>query len=126
MRHSVYESLCLSHPQAFANVEDAMRHGGIQFCRSHPYVERSPRAHRNAMENVFPFILLGALYVLLAGPSPSVARAHFRVFAGARFAHLGAYLLSWPAPSRSLAHLVSLLTNLSMAAQVLWVAASEW
>lgn len=38
----VSPSLCL-FPKAFANPEDALRHGGLQFHREDPYVERCRR-----------------------------------------------------------------------------------
>ncbi|KFO31922.1 Prostaglandin E synthase [Fukomys damarensis] len=65
--------------EAFANPEDALRHGGLQFCRSDPDVERCLRAHRNDMETIYPFLFLGLVYCFL-GPSPAVAWAHFLLF----------------------------------------------
>ncbi|XP_004677311.1 PREDICTED: prostaglandin E synthase [Condylura cristata] len=108
--------------KAFANPEDALRHGGPQYCRSDPLVERCLRAHRNDMETIYPFLFLGLVYSFL-GPNPSIARAHFLLFFLGRVAHTVAYLGELPAPSRSLAYTLAQLPCASMALQILWEAA---
>lgn len=104
--------------KAFANPEDAMRHGGVQFHREDPYVERCRRAHINDMENILPFLFLGAIYCL-TGPSLAVARLHFLVFFLGRVLHSVAYLLALKAPTRSLAYTVAQVPCVSMALQIL-------
>ncbi|KAL0965182.1 hypothetical protein UPYG_G00277850 [Umbra pygmaea] len=104
--------------KAFANPEDAERHGGIQHFRDDPYVERCLRAHRNDMENIFPFLFLGAVYSLI-GPSLAVARIHFLVFFLFRVLHTVAYLLALRAPTRSIAYVLAQVPCLSMAVQVI-------
>ncbi|XP_077353720.1 prostaglandin E synthase [Festucalex cinctus] len=104
--------------KAFANPEDAMRHGGLQYHRLDPDVERCRRAHRNDMENIFPFLFLGAIYSM-TGPSLAVARLHFLAFTTARVLHSVAYLAALPAPARSLAYLAAQVPCLSMALQIL-------
>ncbi|KAK2819359.1 hypothetical protein Q5P01_024920 [Channa striata] len=104
--------------KAFANPEDALRHGGLQFHREDPDVERCRRAHNNDMENIFPFLFLGAMYSL-TGPSLAVARLHFLVFFLGRVLHSVAYLLALRAPTRSLAYIVAQIPCVSMALQIL-------
>ncbi|KAM4695868.1 prostaglandin E synthase [Rhinophrynus dorsalis] len=111
--------------KAFANPEDAMRHGGIQFYREDPDVERYRRAHRNDMENIFPFLFLGAIYSLL-DPNPLLARIHFRVFFLSRLIHTAAYVLALKAPTRSVAYSIAQIPCFSMAVQILLSVASYW
>ncbi|XP_051949704.1 prostaglandin E synthase-like [Xyrauchen texanus] len=109
--------------KAFANPEDAVRHGGVQFCRNDPYVERCMRVHRNDMENIFPFLFLGAVYSM-TGPSYSVARIHFLAFFLGRVLHSVAYLLALKAPTRSYAYVIAQVPCVSMAIQILMDVAS--
>ncbi|KAM7368782.1 hypothetical protein PAMP_013089 [Pampus punctatissimus] len=104
--------------KAFANPEDALRHGGLQYHREDPYVERCRRAHNNDMENIFPFLFLGAIYSLI-GPSLAFARLHFLVFFLARVLHSVAYLFALKAPTRSLAYVIAQIPCVSMALQIL-------
>lgn len=84
------------------------------------------RAHRNDMENIYPFLFLGAIYSMI-GPSLSVARGHFLVFFLARVMHTVAYLFALRAPSRSLSYIIAQLPCVSMAIQiVIAVAAYAW
>ncbi|TRY59527.1 hypothetical protein DNTS_012226 [Danionella cerebrum] len=104
--------------KAFANPEDAVRHGGVQFCRADPDVDRCRRAHRNDMENIFPFLFLGAVYSMLS-PSYGIARLHFLVYFLGRVLHSVAYLLALKPPTRSIAYIVAQVPCLSMAIQIL-------
>ncbi|KAF1377730.1 hypothetical protein PFLUV_G00203770 [Perca fluviatilis] len=104
--------------KAFANPEDALRHGGLQYHRQDPYVERCRRAHVNDMENILPFLFLAAIYSM-TGPSLAVARIHFLVFFMARVLHTIAYLFALRAPTRSLAYTVAQIPCISMAVQIL-------
>uniref|UniRef100_A0A9L0SRK8 Prostaglandin E synthase n=1 Tax=Equus caballus TaxID=9796 RepID=A0A9L0SRK8_HORSE len=108
--------------QAFANPEDALRHGGLQFHRDDQDVERCLRAHRNDMETIYPFLFLGLVYSFL-GPDPFVAQMHFLVFFLGRMVHTVAYLGKLRAPTRSLAYTVAQLPCASMALQIVWEAA---
>lgn len=83
------------------------------------------RAHRNDMENIFPFLFLGAIYSLL-DPSPTVARIHFFIFCMGRITHTIAYLLQLKAPTRSVAYSVAQLPCFSMALQILLATTPYW
>uniref|UniRef100_A0A8D0E730 Prostaglandin E synthase n=1 Tax=Salvator merianae TaxID=96440 RepID=A0A8D0E730_SALMN len=111
--------------KAFANPEDALRHGGLQYHREDPDVERCLRAHRNDLENILPFLFLGAVYSLL-DPNPAVARVHFLIFFFARVVHTVAYLLQLRAPTRSVAYGIAQLPCFSMAFQILFALLKSW
>ncbi|CAM2103604.1 unnamed protein product [Caretta caretta] len=82
-------------------------------------VEPNCRAHHNDMENIFPFLFLGAIYSLL-DPNLIVARIHFLIFCVGRIVHTVAYLLRLKAPTRSVAYSVAQLPCFSMALQILF------
>lgn len=78
------------------------------------------------MENILPFLFLGAVYAAI-GPSLAVARLHFLVFFVGRVVHSVAYLLALPAPTRSVSYTVAQIPCVSMAVQILLaVAAYAW
>ncbi|XP_062938586.1 prostaglandin E synthase [Cynocephalus volans] len=108
--------------KAFANPEDALRHGGLQYCRTDPDVERCRRAHWNDMETIYPFLFLGFVYSFL-GPDPFIARMHFLLVFLGRVVHTVAYLGKLRAPTRSVAYTVAQIPCVSMALQILWEAA---
>lgn len=81
------------------------------------------RAHCNDMENIFPFLFLGAVYSM-TGPSYAVARLHFLVFFLGRVVHSIAYLLALKAPTRSFAYVIAQVPCVSMAIQILMEVAS--
>ncbi|XP_035248129.1 prostaglandin E synthase [Anguilla anguilla] len=113
------------HRKAFCNPEDAMRHGGLQYHREDPDVERSRRAHRNDMENIFPFLFLGAVYSITE-PTLLIARVHFQVFFLARIMHTVAYLFALKAPTRSVSYTIGQVSCLSMLVQILLTVGSHW
>ncbi|KAI8477974.1 Microsomal glutathione S-transferase 1 [Branchiostoma belcheri] len=101
----------------FANSEDVKGNKGAVARLDNPDVERVRRLHRNDLENIPAFLVVGLLYVL-TGPSPGVAVWHFRVFAASRCLHTVSYLASRQ-PHRVLCFSAGLLTTISMAVQVL-------
>lgn len=83
----------------------------------------SSRAHVNDMENIFPFLFLGAVYSMTA-PSYAVARIHFLIFFLGRVLHTIAYLFALKAPTRSFAYVIAQVPCVSMAIQILMEVAS--
>lgn len=81
-----------------------------------------PRAHRNDMETIYPFLFLGLVYSFLQ-PNPIVAWVHFLLVFLGRMAHTVAYLGKLRAPIRSLAYTLAQLPCVSMALQIVWEAA---
>ncbi|KAJ8038403.1 Microsomal glutathione S-transferase 1 [Holothuria leucospilota] len=86
------------------------------------YIERIRRCHRNDLENITVFILVGLIYLFCTKPTPDSAILHFRVFAGARIFHSLAYLLPLPQPCRLFGFLVGALATISMIIRILYQA----
>lgn len=87
-----------------------------------PNVERVRRAHRNDMENIVPFLVIGLLYTL-TNPSAFWAINFFRAVGIARIAHTLVYaVVVVPQPARALAFFVAHLTTAYMALQVVLAA----
>ncbi|KAI8771369.1 death-associated inhibitor of apoptosis 1 [Biomphalaria glabrata] len=76
-------------------------------------VERVRRCHRNDLENVLPFVLLGLMYVA-TNPDLTTAAFIFRTFTISRFIHTIVYLLTLPQPLRAIAFVVGFLINIYM------------
>ncbi len=89
------------------NPEDGARYGVPVSETDPPTVARLLRAHRNAEATIYPFLLLGMLYVLAAGRA-AIAIPIFTVFVVARIAHSVVYLKALQ-PWRSIAFGGSLL-----------------
>uniref|UniRef100_A0A4X2K920 Prostaglandin E synthase n=1 Tax=Vombatus ursinus TaxID=29139 RepID=A0A4X2K920_VOMUR len=93
--------------KAFANPEDALKHGGLQYC------------HWNALENILPFLFLGSIYSFL-DPDPFTAWLRFFIFFVGRVTHTIAYLVKLRAPICSVAYTIAQFPCVSMALQILW------
>ena len=89
------------------NPEDGARYGVAVSELDPPTVARLLRAHRNAEATIYPFLLLGLLYVF-AGGKGAIAIPIFAVFVAARIVHSIVYLKAMQ-PWRSIAFAVSLL-----------------
>ncbi|XP_055683902.1 microsomal glutathione S-transferase 1-like [Lutzomyia longipalpis] len=100
--------------KVFANPEDAAgKKLKVKF--DDPDVERVRRAHRNDLENIFPFVLVAFFYVL-TNPEPALAINLFRAAGIARIVHTLVYAV-WvvPQPARGIAWVVCLGSTLYMA-----------
>ena len=89
------------------NREDGARYGASVSELDPPAVARLLRAHCNAEATIYPFLLLGLLYVF-AGGRAAVAISIFTVFVVARIVHSIVYLKAMQ-PWRSIAFAASLL-----------------
>ena len=58
----------------WVNKEDAEFNKAKLTDDEHPDVARVKRAHLNGIENLIPFLIVGALYVVFANPSATAAR----------------------------------------------------
>nr|AUZ41751.1 microsomal glutathione transferase 1 [Apostichopus japonicus] len=83
-----------------------------------PEVERVRSCHRNDLENIPAFLVVGLLYAL-TNPGVDAVSLHFRVFTLCRIIHTMSYLLPLPQPSRFLGFSVGTLSMVSMAIQTL-------
>ncbi|KER21464.1 hypothetical protein T265_10225 [Opisthorchis viverrini] len=88
------------------------------FCKgpANAEVEAVRRCHLNDIENLVPFLALGAWYCGIS-PSQSCALWHFRIFALARVLHTPAYLLTEGRFPRGPIALAGIAVNVSMALQ---------
>lgn len=113
---------CCCSFQTFANPEDLMS-PKLKVKFDDPNVERVRRAHRNDLENIVPFFVIGLLYVL-TNPSAFLAINLFRAVGIARIAHTLVYaVVVVPQPARAIAFFVALLATVYMALQVIAAAA---
>jgi uncharacterized MAPEG superfamily protein len=101
------------------NPEDGARYGAPVSEFDPPAVARLLRAHRNAEATIYPFLLLGLVYVL-AGGRARIAVPIFSVFILARIAHSIVYLRAMQ-PWRTIAFATSLLAVFALMAAVLQV-----
>jgi uncharacterized MAPEG superfamily protein len=99
------------------NPEDGTRYGAPVSETDPPAVARILRAHRNAEATIYPFLLLGLVYVL-AGGGPKIAIPIFAVFAIARIAHSILYLRG-KSLGRTISFAISLVTLLALMLAVL-------
>jgi uncharacterized MAPEG superfamily protein len=101
------------------NPEDGARYGAPVCELDPPAVARLLRAHRNAEATIYPFLLLGLVYVLMGGTA-SVAVPVFAVFIVARITHSIVYLKAMQ-PWRTIAFAASLLAIIALMVAVLRV-----
>jgi prostaglandin-E synthase 1 len=92
------------------NPEDGARYGVPVSQSDSPAVARLLRAHRNAEATIYPFLLLGLLYVVVGG-RVAIAIPLFTIFAIARVVHSIVYLKALQ-PWRTVAFATSLLAIL--------------
>jgi uncharacterized MAPEG superfamily protein len=108
-----------AHGGVAINQEDGARYGAPVSELDPPAVARLLRAHRNAEATIYPFLLLGLVYVL-SGGGAGIAVPIFTIFIVARIAHSIVYLRAMQ-PWRTIAFAASLLAILAMMAAVLHV-----
>jgi uncharacterized MAPEG superfamily protein len=101
------------------NPEDGARYRAAVSELDPPAVARLLRAHRNAEATIYPFLLLGLVYVV-AGGGAGVAIPIFAVFIIARIAHSIVYLKAMQ-PWRTIAFAASLLAILALVAALFHV-----
>ncbi|ETN64006.1 glutathione transferase, microsomal [Anopheles darlingi] len=101
--------------KVFANPEDVTTMKNVAPRFNDPDVERVRRAHRNDLENILPFFIIGLLY-MLTGPAPFIAINLFRAVAIARILHTLVYaVVVIPQPARGLSWGVAYLATFYMA-----------
>ena len=101
------------------NPEDGARYSAPVSAFDPPAVARLLRAHRNAEATIYPFLLLGLVYIL-AGGEARFAVPVFAIFIVARIAHSVVYLQAMQ-PWRTVAFATSLLAIFALIAAVLHV-----
>ena len=94
------------------NPEDGARYGVPVSELDPPTVARLLRAHRNAEATIYPFLLLGLLFVFTGGKA-AIAIPIFAIFVVARIVHSIVYLKAMQ-PWRTIAFAVSLLAVVAL------------
>jgi uncharacterized MAPEG superfamily protein len=105
------------------NSEDGARFGVPVSPMDPPEVARYLRAHRNAEATIYPFLLVGIVYVL-AGGGAAGAIWLFSIFVAARIAHTIVYLRALQ-PWRTITFASSLLAILALILATLYTLASR-
>merc|ERR1712007_95909 len=106
----------------FSNKEDAVAAGqnpSNQYdlkksLESNDEVERIRRAHMNDVENIYPFLIIGILFILTVNPDYFYLQLHFRLFVIVRYLHTFVYLFAVRQPARGFMFALGLLCNISM------------
>lgn len=101
------------------NPEDGARYNAPVSDQDPPGVARILRAHRNAEAVIYPFLLLGLVYVL-AGGTMTFAAPIFAIFVISRLAHSGFYL-SAQQPWRTISFAISLLAAIALLFADVWL-----
>jgi glutathione S-transferase len=83
----------------------------------HADVQRVKRAHMNQLENILPFLVIGALYAA-TGPSRIGAYGYYGTFVGARILHTFGYLTRRPF-IRLWSYITGTLVTLAMSVHVI-------
>ncbi|BFG01744.1 microsomal glutathione S-transferase 1 [Drosophila madeirensis] len=108
--------------KTFANPEDLLS-PKLKVKFDDPNVERVRRAHRNDLENIVPFLIVGLLYTL-TNPSAFLAINLFRAVGIARIVHTLVYaVVVIPQPARALSFFVAAGATVYMAFQIMVTAA---
>ena len=102
--------------QIFVNPEDAKAFKGEAADNEASPVARAIAAHRNALENIPIFAILGLLY-LTTGGSETGAMAYFVTFTVSRWLHTFAYLAGLQ-PWRTLFYAIGWLVNVGLSVQL--------
>ncbi len=105
------------------NPEDAAQYDAPLAEVEPPAVARVLRAHANAQAVIYPFLLLGLLYVLAGGPFWT-ATIIFAIFSAARLAHSVLYLRAIQ-PWRTRAFIVGGLATLALMGVLMWQLATS-
>ncbi len=105
----IYSGLTRGGTKTAINVEDAAQFGTSLVPADPPEVARVLRAHRNAEAAIYPFLVLGLVFVL-AGGSAGTAKIIFGIFTAARLLHSGVYLAGRQ-PWRAISFVVGALTT---------------
>jgi len=112
-----YTAMTRSRLKVALNPEDAARFGAQLTTAEHPEVERVLRAHRNDLENIPSFFLLGLIAVLVGAPLRGMQIA-FIAFTAARVLHTVSYVKAMQ-PWRSMSFGIGTLANLALMVMIL-------
>jgi microsomal prostaglandin-E synthase 1 len=113
----IYTASTRARLKVALNPEDAARFGAQLATTEHPDVERVLRAHRNDLENIPSFLVLGLIAVLAGAPVLGM-QICFIAFTAARVGHSIAYIKSMQ-PWRSISFGIGQLSALALMVMIL-------
>ena len=112
-----YTSVLRLRRRVFATPEDYALQGLARHGTVDEDVERARRAHRNDLENILPFFVVGFLFVL-TGPSYTAAAVYLIGYLVARTLHSIFYIASLQ-PHRTIAFTLGAILTVAMLVQTL-------
>ena len=120
MQRNIVHVMAFCCQKTFISPEDAKMPGAKALPQGgHPDIERVRRAHLNDLENIPVFVLMAAVYMVVASPTLLNAKVVFYGFTAARFVHTVAYVGEIPQPARALGYFGGFVPTVYMAVKVL-------
>lgn len=113
----IYTASTRARLKVALNSEDAASFGAQLTTAEHPEVERVLRAHRNDLENIPPFLILGFIAVLVGAPVWGL-RVAFIAFTAARVVHSIAYVKAMQ-PWRSMSFGIGTLSAVALSVMII-------
>jgi uncharacterized MAPEG superfamily protein len=113
-----YTTMQRMRNKGFVNDEDAKAFGGKADAQEHPAVAHALRIHRNDLENIPLFFVIGLIYVL-SGASAFGAAVYCWTFTITRLLHWVAYL-NHLQPWRALCYGAGYLCIIGMSVQIVF------
>ena len=117
----VYSGAMRGKAGTVINEEDVLQFGASLAEIDPVPVARALRAHRNAEASIYPFLLLGLVFVM-AGGSAGIATILFGIFTLARVAHSIAYLRRMQ-PWRTISFVIGGLATIALMLDIVWLIA---
>jgi prostaglandin-E synthase 1 len=108
----IFTAMTRSRLKVALNAEDAARFGAQLTTTEHPDVDRVLRAHRNDLENIPSFFLLGLIAVMVGAPLLGM-QITFIAFTAARVVHTVSYVKAMQ-PWRSMSFGIGSLANFAL------------
>jgi len=115
----VYSGTMRNRVKSTPNAEDVPLFGGALAEIEPPAIARVLRAHSNAQASIYPFLVLGLIYVLAEGTA-ALGTTYFITFCAARLLHSYAYVAA-KQPWRTISFVVGGLVTLALMVNVVWL-----
>jgi len=113
----IFTAMTRARLKVALNAEDAARFGAQLTTTEHPDVDRVLRAHRNDLENIPSFFLLGLIAVMVGAPVLGM-QITFIAFTAARIVHTVSYVKAMQ-PWRSMSFGIGTLANVALMVMIL-------
>ena len=114
-----YSGFVRSKTKIAINPEDSVLYGVALAENDPPDVARVLRAHSNAQANIYPFLILGLIFILNDG-STITAEVTFGVFTIARIGHSFAYLAG-KQPWRTISFITGGLATIALMIEIIFL-----